>query len=282
MAKPIHFVHITDLHIVHGDHPEPAVRSDTEATLRTVRAQIEAMAPRPSFVAVSGDLTNHGDVESFQLLRSIMEGLPIPVIYGLGNHDSRPGFYAGMGIATNDPTAPYDHDVAIDGLHVITLDTSEPYRIGGTLEDGQFEFLADALDRHPGLPKLIIMHHAPALDFEPDWEWESLSFTATERLAALLPNRGVIGILSGHIHQDRAGLWHGIPLFVGMGQHCAVDPLFAGEGIRSVSGTSISLGTLRDSGLTITYAPHASARTEVGGHTLETLRAYEARLRSKG
>lgn len=275
---PIRFVHITDLHISAPEPADPGLASDTTATLRTVRGLIEAMDPAPAFVIASGDLTNHGDAASFRALKGLMEGFAVPVLWALGNHDSRPGYWAGMEGRAENLDVPLDHEAVIGGAHVIVLDTSRKGRIGGDLDDGQFAFLDAALAREPGLPKLVVMHHAPALDRDAAWEWEGLSFAATDRLAAMLPGRGVQGIFSGHIHMDRFSHWHGIPVIVGMGQHNALDPLHTGPGIRAVRGSSLSLCTLRASGLTVTCAPLPSDRAELRVITLDQLAAYEAAL----
>lgn len=270
------FLHLTDLHISAPDPVDTGLHSDTTATLRTVRNMIDGMATPPAFILVSGDLTNLGDHASYETLRALMDGLPMPVLYALGNHDTRAGFYQGMLGRNHDLTAPHDHEALVAGAHVITLDSSRPDKIGGHLDDAQFAFLATALANHPDVPKVLMLHHAPALDQDPDWEWECLSFTATARLADALKGHAVAGIFAGHIHQDRFSQWHGIPLVVGMGQHAALDPLFRERGIRMVQGTSFSLCVLRDSGLTVTCVPLPATRAETGRHTLDQLRAYEA------
>lgn len=271
------FVHITDLHISAPELRDERLRSDTTATVATVLDMIRQIEPRPAFVIASGDLTNHGDEASFRTLAGLFEGFDIPMVWALGNHDTREGFYAGLLQTTDGADKTHDHDQVIDGIHVITLDTSNPLRIGGDLNEGQFAFLEAALDRHADLPKVLVIHHAPALDTDPDWEWEGLSFAATARLADTLKGRKIEGIFSGHIHQDRFTHWHGIPLIVGMGLHAALDPLHpATDSIRSVQGASFSLCTLRDSGLTVTCAPLPSDRRELGVATIEQLQAYEA------
>ncbi|MFN4098224.1 MAG: metallophosphoesterase [Pararhodobacter sp.] len=271
------FVHITDLHISAPELADSKLRSDTTTTVRNVIEMIKQIEPRPSFVIASGDLTNHGDAASFRTLAGMMEGFDIPVVWALGNHDTREGFHAGLLGSTGSADQPYDHQQVIDGIHVITLDTSNPLRIGGHLVEAQFAFLEAALDEHAELPKIIVMHHAPALDQDPVWEWKSLSFSATDRLAAILKGREIAGIFSGHIHQDRFTQWHGIPLIVGMGLHAALDPLHPMvDSIRSVQGSSFSLCVLRDSGLTVTCAPLPSDRHELGISTIEQLQAYEA------
>jgi 3',5'-cyclic AMP phosphodiesterase CpdA len=270
------FVHLTDLHISAPEPVDTGLHSDTTATQHAVREMIDGMATPPAFILVSGDLTNHGDLASYQSLRTMMSDLKMPVLYALGNHDTRAGFYAGMLDRAETTLASYDHEAVIEGVHVITLDTSRPDKIGGELDDAQFAFLQAALANQPGLPKILMFHHAPALVMDPDWEWECLSFAATARLAEVVKGHAIAGIFCGHIHMDRFSQWYGIPLVVGMGQHAALDPLFHGQGIRMVQGTSFSVCVLRDSGLTVTCVPLPSTRAETGRHTLADLRAYEA------
>lgn len=83
---------------------------------------------------------------------------------------------------------------------------------------------------------------------------------ASLRLRDLLAGRNVLGILSGHIHLDRASSWYGIPLFVGIGLHTAMDYHFAEKGLRAVAGTSYAIGTIRPSGLSMAFVPQPSDR----------------------
>src|SRR5262249_43530635 len=162
--------------------------SDTTTTLRTILAEIRTLDPTPKFIIASGDLTNRGDVASYHQLKQIFDeaDLGVPVLFGLGNHDKRAGFYQGMLGRTDNLEAPYFHDAVIDGIHVIMLDSSTPRKVGGNIEPEQFTWLAETLERHCELPKIIAIHHAPALDENPDLEWESLSFADTARLKELL------------------------------------------------------------------------------------------------
>lgn len=272
MSK-VQFVQITDLHISDPGLNDEGLHSDTTATLAAIRDTILAMDPAPAFILATGDLTNHGDVASFRALKALMEPVAIPVVWTLGNHDTRPGFREGF-LGETPSEATVDSEMVLSGVHVIALDTSEPGRIGGTLEPRQFAFLEAALDRHPDLPKVIAMHHAPNLDLDPDWEWESLTIADTLRLAETLRGRNVAGIFAGHIHQDRVSHWHGIPVVVGMGQHAAIDILHTG-GLRLVAGASFALATLRPSGLTVNFLPLPSDRREIGRYDFDRLREWE-------
>lgn len=219
------------------------------------------MDPAPDFVIVSGDLTNRGDDASYRHLQSILadDPLPMSLILAIGNHDTRPGFYRGMMGRAQDLDAPYMHDLVIAGQHVIVLDSTTPGRPGGSIEPEQFDWLAGRLAAHPDLPKLIVTHHGPHLD-EGDsrTEWEAINTPDSRRLRDLLTGHRITGILSGHIHLDRASSWYGMPLFVAIGQHTALDYFY--PGLRAVSGTSMAIGTIRPSGLTMAYIPAPSDR----------------------
>lgn len=270
MARDVTFIHLTDLHI--GDPSQDThLFSDTRSTLSEIVRLVGTIQPRPSFVVASGDLSNRGDPESYAVLKDLMAGLDLPVVYALGNHDTREGFYRGMFGREDDLAQPYDHDAVIDGIHVVTLDSSTPGFIGGSIEEAQFAWLAETLDRHPDLPKLIVSHHPPALGDAPDWaHWRTIHFDQSQRLATLLRGRNVIGILSGHIHHDRVSSWHGIPVVVGMGQHAATD-ILRSDVLRMVRGASFAIGTIRRSGLTVAFVPLPADRAELNVYPLDLM-----------
>lgn len=283
MSDTITFVHLTDLHVGNPAEPDDHLYSDTSATLATILAEVKSLVPQPRFIVASGDLTNRGDAGSYRQLQQIIAaaGLDMPVLYALGNHDRRDGFYPTMLGQSDDLDAPYDHAQVIDGLHIIVLDSSVPNKVGGAFELGQLDWLKAQLEEHAELPKLLVMHHAPALDLDrPDMEWESLSIADTEALRDALEDYDVVGILSGHIHFDRVSNWHGIPVVVGIGQHAATDVLWLHEGLRMLSGASFAIGTLRPSGLSITFAPQPAERRELHSFTFagmtEMLKKYES------
>ena len=278
------FVHLTDLHIGHPTESDPGLHSDTSATLEAILSEVKRVRPAPAFIIASGDLTNRGDVASYAELKRIFDAaeFDMPVLWALGNHDTRAGFYQGMLGRTENLDAPYWHDVVIAGIHVITLDSTSPMMIGGTIEPEQFDWLEATLATHPDLPKLIVVHHPPSLDdSDVEKEWKVITVADTARLGEMLTGHNVIGILCGHIHYDRVSVWHGIPVVVGIGQHAATDVLFLPEGLRMVSGSSFAIGTVRPSGLTISFVPQAADRRELARHSTDDMKAlvksYEAR-----
>lgn len=266
------FIHLTDLHVGNPAVADTHLFSDTSATLARVLEMIGSMDSKPAFIIASGDLTNRGDADSYRQLKAVMAATGLPVVYALGNHDTRPGFYEGMLERTSDLDAPYDHDQVIAGVHIITLDTTTPGQIGGSLTEEQFAWLQSRLASHADLPKLIVAHHAPALGDTSPWDhWRTLDFDQSQRLAEVLKGHKVLAILAGHIHHDRFSVWHGIPVIVGMGQHAATDILTT-DILRMVEGASFGIGTIRRSGLTMALVPLPQTRAELNRYDLKLLR----------
>lgn len=254
------FIHITDLHLSHADSGDKGLHSDTEATLRRVVARIAAMEEKPAFVVASGDLTNTGHEASYRLLREIIADVPVPLVLALGNHDKREGFNAVFrGGATGDA---YYHDALHGPLHVIVLDTLVPGRVAGTVDDEQMGYLQGALTRHPGYPKLIVMHHPPRVDPE-GLPWGTIDLASTETLAEVLKGHQIAGILSGHIHINRVMHWHGIPIIVSNGLHSSVD-LLERRDLRLIEGTGLGLLEWRPSGLSVAFVPLSPQAKELG------------------
>ena len=263
------FIHITDLHVSHPDAGD-TLHSDTPATLRRVVAAVNAMTPPPAFVVASGDLTNRGDADSYRLVQEIFADLRAPLVLALGNHDKREGFNEVYSGGASD--RPLYHDDVLGGLHVITLDTGVPGRVAGAIEPAQLTFLKDALDTHPDLPKLLVMHHPPRVDAN-GLPWGTIDMASTEALADAVKGRNVIGILSGHIHINQVTHWHGIPIVVSNGQHSTVD-LLERTDLRIVEGTGFAICTWRPSGLSVSFVPLSPEAREIGVIDQARLRAF--------
>lgn len=254
------FIHLTDLHVSHPDANDPKDKGTSRGVLKRAVDAINAMDPQPEFVVASGDLTNMGDVASYGLVRELLGPLKPPVVIAMGNHDLRGSFRDVFGFEGGD--APYFHDQVHGGLHVITLDTKVPERVAGAICDEQFEFLADALNRHVGVPKLIVMHHPPRVD-DDGLPWGTIDLASTTRLAQVLEGHHIAGILSGHIHINQVHYWHGIPICINGGLDYTVD-LLEREDLRLLEGTTMAICEYRASGLSISFVPLSPAQKDLG------------------
>lgn len=280
------FIHLTDLHI--GDPAlgilapgkaeigDPRPLTDTSARLSMAVEKIAAMDADPSFILVTGDLSNRGEVVSYQALKGLMDPVTLPVVYTLGNHDDPAHTSEGLlGRAGDD--GPWDSEQVINGVHIIALDTSVPGRVGGALSEAQFSFLAEALGRSPDLPKLLMFHHPPAMSNDSP-EYERLGTEDSQELGEMIRGSGVRAILCGHIHQSRVTVWHGIPVVVTAGLHAAIDPLSPAGTQRVNSGAAFAVCTLDDQVFSVNYVPLPVEIVDLVEITDAQIAEYEAKL----
>ncbi len=258
------FVHLTDLHISHPDANDPKDKSGCRDTLERVVGIINAMERQPDFVIASGDLTNNGNVASYGLLRDLLAPLRPPLVMAIGNHDLREGFRTvfASDICSGEAGAPYFHDTVHGGVHVITLDTKVPGRVAGTICEVQFEFLAKALARNSDLPKLIVMHHPPRVD-DDGLPWATIDLDATERLADMLKQQDIAGIMSGHVHINQIHHWHGVPVVINSGLDYTVD-LLDQQDLRLLEGSTMTICDHTASGLSARFVPLSPAQKDLG------------------
>lgn len=246
------FLHLSDLHLSVANAPRKA------ELLARIAEAIGRMPVRPEFAILSGDLTDRGDVESYQLLKSMLKDFPLPVHLALGNHDTRRGFHSVFGGADG----AYHHGRRLGELHLITLDTSVPARVHGALDAAQLDWFAVELDRHPDCAKLIVLHHPPRLD-PAALPWSTLDGASTRALGAVLNGRRIAALLSGHVHMNRMTLWQGAPLVVSQGLHSTIDPLHP-DGLRILEGAGFNLCRWVDGGLSVTYVPLEPEGRQIG------------------
>lgn len=244
-TRNVRFVHLTDLHLVHPDHPEAATKIDSLPHLDLAIATIEELQPRPDFVLVSGDITDFGDEASYRLAFERLSRLGAPVRYALGNHDKRAGFYKAFGIE-RAPSAAYDVDELIGDVHLITLDSLVPGEVAGRLDKEQIAFLEAALARHPAVAKVIMVHHPPRMDGLAAHASAALDAPSSKALADLVSNPPVAALICGHVHVDRVSVWKGLPVVTNRGLQLAADPTFGG-GLRLIGSTGFALHELSGS-----------------------------------
>ncbi|MFN3262489.1 MAG: metallophosphoesterase [Pikeienuella sp.] len=265
------FVHLTDIHISHPAMEDPQRRADTAAHLRAAVEGINRLDPAPDFVLLSGDLVNHGDEPSYRLARELLAPLKAPLLIGLGNHDDRAVFHSVF--SGHDRADPMVHEAVHGGLHVVTLDSLVPGRVGGALPSEQVEFLEAALARHPEMPKVVSIHHPPRLSHR-GLPWASLDPESTAALAGALAGRNVAGVFSGHIHLNRVSLWRGAPLVVSNGLNTSVDVL-ADPDMVIVEGAGFALCDWNaEEGLTALFVPLAPERRVLGTLSIDRLRSF--------
>ena len=167
---------------------------------------------------------------------------------GLGNHDGRPGFRAGyLGETSGDAERPYFHATTVGGLRVVMLDSTIPGEGGGAVDREQLAWLDDLL-RAPA-PLGTLVAHAPSADPCPVARLNEIGLADPAELEAVLRDRGVLGVLAGHIHMSHAGAFAGTLCSVAPSAVYLIDPTSAAE-VRPYAGAGFGVGEVSEGRLT--------------------------------
>lgn len=183
---------------------------DTAAHLAACVAHVNALAPRPDAVVITGDLTNDGRPEEYAALRELLAPLTMPYYLIPGNHDQRNHLSAAF---SNLPyltgvTEFVHYVVDAHPVRLIALDTTEPGQPGGRLCGQRLAWLEARLGEAPQKPTIIFMHHPPfATGIE---HMDAMALADPAPLAAIVqrfPN--VERVLCGHLHRPIQLRWAG-------------------------------------------------------------------------
>jgi 3',5'-cyclic AMP phosphodiesterase CpdA len=200
---------ITDLHMRPSGKKAYGV-VDTEAMLRAAVDSIMAQPKRPDAVIASGDLTDCGLVEEYELLRDCLKPLSMPIYLIPGNHDRRETMRQVFGRDGYFPSdSEYLHYTVEDlPLRLVSLDTVVPGKGHGEMDAPRLGWLRARLDEQPDRPTFIFMHHPP---FPTGLQhMDSINCRNGEAMAGLVkhyPN--VERVACGHHHRSIQIRWAG-------------------------------------------------------------------------
>jgi 3',5'-cyclic AMP phosphodiesterase CpdA len=202
------FIHISDLHLVAPG--EKLWGFDPLARLDACLADIVAFHGDASFCAISGDLTERGEIIAFEALKDRLSRFPIPTYLALGNHDNRDNFLRVFGDSPRDEAGFVQVAAEHGGISVLSLDTLKgPPSSAGLYGEDRRKWLRARLDDAKGKPVVIFMHHAP---FDIGHElMDLIKLEDGEGFHKLLSGHNIKHIFFGHAHRPTSGQWRGIP-----------------------------------------------------------------------
>jgi Icc protein len=194
---------ISDLHI---KRPGALAyrRVDTAAALARCVARLNALAPRPDAVVITGDLVDQGSAEEYRHLRTLLAPLEIPFYLLVGNHDERSAlrqtFPEQAWLQTGGEFVQYAVDIG--PLRLIALDSLVPQQSAGALCAARLAWLEAELEAARGLPVIIAVHHPPFVSGIGHMDQQRLDPASAERLAAIvMRHRNVERVICGHVHR---------------------------------------------------------------------------------
>src|SRR5690554_2848410 len=212
-ARPDHFIrHLSDTHLLAGDRMlYDSV--DSEARLAQLFARLEASGARPEAIVFTGDLADHGEAEAYAKLRAIVdpaaERLGATVVWVMGNHDDRGAFRSEL-LGQMPSDRPVDRVDDINGLRIITLDSTVPGHHHGEVTDAQLDWLAEELASPAPHGTILAMHHPPV----PSVQDLAVLVELRDRgpFAEVLRGSDIRSIIAGHLHYSTTATFAGIPV----------------------------------------------------------------------
>lgn len=206
--------HISDTHLLAGGRPLYG-KVNTIEHLGQALAQLERSTAKPQAIVFTGDLADLGEPDAYARLREIVEPtakrMNAQVIWVMGNHDERPD-YSRL-LFDEETDAPEDRVYDIDGLRIISFDTTVPGYHHGDVTDDQLDWLADVLASPARHGTLLAVHHPPI----PTPLLEAMGMLELQhqsRLADVIRGTDVRAILAGHLHYSTHSTFAGIPVSV--------------------------------------------------------------------
>ncbi|GAA4020522.1 metallophosphoesterase [Allokutzneria multivorans] len=210
--------HISDTHFDGEDR--------ATGRAKAVMDYIRGLAEPVDAIVVSGDITDHGSEQEYELAREVLAA-DVPVLIVPGNHDARSNFREVLlrkGFVDDaegeDPTgtdAPINRVREVGGAVFLLCDSVIPGRDEGLLDDDTIAWLDERLTEvSPEAPALICVHHPPVRLHDPFID--ALGMRGADRLARVVEKHPrVAGVLCGHAHAAVATTFAGRPLLVAPG-----------------------------------------------------------------
>lgn len=269
-------LHVSDTHLrAAGSRLFDVV--DARDRLARALDAIEASGIAPDGVVFTGDLADLGEGEAYADLRELVEPfaarLGARVFWVMGNHDDRGQFRRELlDEFPGRVPLPVDRVDELDGLRLVTLDTSVPGFHHGELRPSQLDWLADVLAAPAPLGTIVAMHHPPVPSVLP--LAGSVELRDQWRLAQVLRGTDVRAIIAGHLHYSTFATFAGIPVSVASSTCYAQDLTVPVGGTRPQDGAqAFNMVHVYDDTVVHSVVPIDVPRT------LEHIDAAEARRR---
>ncbi|MEM8792323.1 MAG: metallophosphoesterase [Pseudomonadota bacterium] len=237
-------IQVTDLHLG-AERPKPG---DPDPMLSFDLA-LDDIAMRHSdadLLVLTGDLSEHGETECYEAIRTRMTSVRSPYALLIGNHDDR-GNFARIFPEHLDELGFVQGARDLPIGRAIFLDTHQPGHHYGTLCETRLAWLRRELSAHPG-PFWIFMHHNPIPTHLPLIDRIMLNDRAN--FANLIEEfaQKIAYIFHGHLHLPMSGALAGVPVHCPRGTSTAGYPNYGEDSLLPASGLPSSYSVIISDG----------------------------------
>ena len=218
-GKDFRFALISDLHVSPG--------SIGAKDLQLAVDQINA-TPGLDFVIVSGDVTEHGDRASLELVKEILSALNLPTYITSGNHETK---WSESGATDFDRVFGADRfRFEYGGFLFLGFNTGPVIRMmEGHVAPQDISWLKEELDAYGTEKPVFLVTHYPMKRGDVD-NW----YTVTD----LVRHYNIKAFLGGHYHSNQLDAYDGIPAFICRSTLRAKEPV-GGYSLFEVTADSV-------------------------------------------
>lgn len=161
---------------------------------------------KPVFSVITGDISQDGATPGYEIAKeyiSQIESLGGPVLPVMGNVDNRQRFRENLlKKPATDKETPCYYCRTVNGIRVIALDSQNPGKHTGHLDDEQLQWLSEQL-LNEYTPTLIALHHPPFPFRIPNGGTHQVFDQASmTRFQEIVEDSNVLAVLCGHFHQS--------------------------------------------------------------------------------
>lgn len=231
MALNFRFAIVSDLHIAlpHTIWDHPSRFHLVEVSIPAFESALEHLTQlNLDFLLLPGDLTQHGEADNHNWLRTRLAQLPFPVYVVPGNHDvpvliadqqsiafaDFPYYYRKFGY--HDPQKSYYTCEILPGVRLIGLNSNSFNDQGkqvGRLDSRQMQWLEDVLVA-TGDELILVMVHHNVVEHLPNQSRHPMAnrymLENAGELLQLLRRHGVSLVFTGHLHVQDVACAEGI------------------------------------------------------------------------
>ena len=162
-----HILQISDPHIAKKNGELISECLDTVSALRRLVVRISELQLEVGpidAILVSGDISDDGSAESYELFKSVLKTLNLPLFVVPGNHDQRYEFRnAFFELGYLPDTGKLNWHKSLGFVDLIGLDTLIEGQGGGELDDTTLDYLESKLKSLNNQPVIV----TPAVGIEP-------------------------------------------------------------------------------------------------------------------
>ena len=197
---------ITDTHITQPGPNESKMHGRIKS-LEAFVEHINGLDEKPDLVLHTGDVTHGGKPEHYEIVKSILNPLTIPVYCSLGNRDLGENLVAVMkdlgDAALVDGFLIYSIDQY--PVRLIAMDTHHRDHNIGTTCSVRLGVLDELLKEQPDIPTALFMHHPP---FKVTTASDPYQFQFDDQVLAdafldlIGQHKQVVHMFCGHMHRQ--------------------------------------------------------------------------------